>query len=145
MRVGGARLARPARVTASARATKASLNGEIVRRLEASFLHEAIEKRLSSIDSPIGFDHLQIAAFEERMLQMGMSIERLVALLETGLLAQYPDGMLQIFTQPSHASIEVVEASRPKRKTQAKAKDMRGYVRRRGRQSWDLIIASTRQ
>jgi hypothetical protein len=108
------------RLTAAARANKASLNGEIVRRLEESFVHQALAKRLSGIKSPIGLDYSQVAAFEERMRQMGMSIERLLALLETGVLAQYSDGMLRIFTEPSPASIEVVEAPGRKRKTQAK-------------------------
>ena len=42
------------RLTAAARANKASLNAEIVNRLEASFLHEALEKRLSSSDPSTG-------------------------------------------------------------------------------------------
>lgn len=109
------------RLTAAARANKASLNAEIVNRLEASFLHEALEKRLSSSDPSTGFDRSLIAAFEKRMREMGMSIERLAALLETGILMQsFPNGTLQITTGPSHASIEVVEAPRPKCKTRAK-------------------------
>ena len=43
------------RLTAAARANKASLNGEIVRRLEGSFLHEALEKRLSAASPEASF------------------------------------------------------------------------------------------
>ena len=66
------------RLTAAARANKASLNGEIVRRLEASFLHEALEKRLSNSDPPTG----QIATFEIRMIEIAESLRQLTKVVQ---------------------------------------------------------------
>ncbi len=109
------------RLSAAARANKASLNGEIVSRLEASFLHEALEKRLGSSGRTVLFDSSVLMAFEERIHQTGMSIERLAALLEKGILVQsFHDGTLQKITRPDQAAIEVVEAPKPRPKTQTK-------------------------
>lgn len=108
------------RLTAAARANKATLNGEIVRRLEESFVHEALEKRLSSTDPPSDFDRTLIMAFEERMRQMGISMERLTMLLEGTVLTQSsPDGTLQIIVRQRQEPIRVVDAPRPKRKPSA--------------------------
>jgi hypothetical protein len=58
------------RLIAAARANKATLNGEIVRRLEASFLHEALEKRLSA-SSPDGVSrNWTSSALEKQMTQV---------------------------------------------------------------------------
>jgi hypothetical protein len=105
------------RLTAAARANKATLNGEIVRRLEESFVHEALEKRLGSTDPPSNFDRTLIMAFEERMRQMGVSMERLATLLEGNVLAQStPDGSLQIIVRQRQGPVRVLDAPRPKRK-----------------------------
>jgi hypothetical protein len=105
------------RLIAAARANKATLNGEIVRRLEESFVHEALEKRLASTDPPSNFDRTLIMAFEERMRQMGVSMERLATLLEGNVLTQSsPDGSLHIMVRQRQGQVRVVDAPRPKRK-----------------------------
>ena len=68
------------RLTAVARANKASLNGEIVRRLEASFLHEALEKRLSaaSREARWGSSNWKaISVLPEQMLEVMKLLEHL--------------------------------------------------------------------
>ena len=108
------------RLTDAASANRATLNGEIVRRLEESFLHEALERRLSTSDPPSNIDRVLITAFEERLRQTGISVERLTKLLERGVVvSSLPDGTLTLVTGEK-GSRGVIEVARTRRKISTK-------------------------
>jgi hypothetical protein len=112
------------RLTDAARANKATLNGEIVRRLQESFVHEALNDRLRISET--------VESLEKRMDQIRTAMEQIQALFEGSFASNVKINSSAAavgFDMAPRRQSEV--AAKPRGRTKGRERDARAFAEAR--------------